>query len=99
MNEFMQLYSDIIKKSEGNKLEWIDKLKKQGYKMAMPNDGWVNRSELHLQLAYPYFCGDLKIGDKAVLGDADNVDENKIIIISNIEKRMLGELRYHFKYV
>jgi hypothetical protein len=48
--------------------EWIDRLREMGAKAAHPDDGWVNRHERKVHLAYPQFDDGLAVGDLLALG-------------------------------
>lgn len=48
--------------------DWIDSLREQGVKAAHPDDGWVDRDENKVHLAYPQFNDGLTVGDLLALG-------------------------------
>lgn len=48
--------------------EWIKKLRTEGFKASHPNDGWVDRKNKSICLAYPHFNDGLQVGDKLMLG-------------------------------
>ncbi len=66
--KFVKLWHDICRKQELDKQEWIEQLRKEGFKAAHPNDGWVDREENSITLVYPQFNDGVKIGDKIMLG-------------------------------
>ena len=54
--------------ADREKREWIADLRARGFKASHPNDGWVNREENEVHLAYPQFDDGVQIGDKLMLG-------------------------------
>lgn len=45
----------------------VAQLRADGVKAAHPDDGWVNRADKTVHLAYPYFNDGLAIGDRLAL--------------------------------
>jgi hypothetical protein len=54
--------------SPARERQWIAGLREQGVKAAHPDDGWVNRDEHKIHLAYPQFDDGLEVGDLLALG-------------------------------
>jgi hypothetical protein len=63
---------------------WIENLRKKGYKAAHPNDGWVDRDENIITFMYPQFFDNAKVGDYVMLGWY--FDEGKLRSIKLIEE-------------
>ena len=66
--EFVARWHKICDEYEVEEKQWISQLRKQGFKAAHPNDGWVDRKNNKLHLAYPQFNDGAKVGDKVMLG-------------------------------
>lgn len=99
MSDFMIHFNNISRQRQIEEDLWVEKLKSKGFKMAMPNDGWVDRDKKSLQLAYPYFCShNLQSGDKAVIGFSFKQEEAKAITITNVRKGIFGLIHYEFEY-
>src|SRR4051812_15076789 len=54
--------------SAADRRRWVESLRYQGIKAAHPDDGWVNRRESKVHLAYPDFDDGLDRGDLLALG-------------------------------
>ena len=83
----MAAWVDGVNKAQTAESEWIKNLRIEGYKAAHPNDGWVNREENKIHLAYPQFNDGLQVGDKMMLGWASG--NERPIRITGIEKGLL----------
>ncbi|MGP5531217.1 hypothetical protein ACTXMK_05355 [Psychrobacter celer] len=98
----MSFYATLAESIQDNrklKSLWIENLRHQGYKMAMPNDGWVDRENLTISLVYPHFNDGLNVGDKAVLGSHYEPKEVQYIKITYMRKGLVGGVRWGFKYI
>jgi len=87
------------RKYEHDEKEWVEMLRRNGFKAAHPNDGWVNREENKVQLVYPQFDDGLKVGDKMMLGwHSDEKYWRPIRIIEKIESTIFRDLiRWKFQ--
>ncbi len=81
--------------SESKEVEWIEKLRSEGYKAAHPDDGWVNRENNEVVLAYPQYNDGLKVGDKMILGSFRLY--SRPVLITGIRKNLLEY--YSFKEI
>lgn len=52
---FVKIWTETLINAEKEKLEWIEKLREQGIKVAHPDDGWVDREKNEIILVYPQF--------------------------------------------
>ena len=81
----------------------IAKLREQGYKMAMTNNGYVNRVKNTLWITESSwgFCDDdLSVGDKCALLQSGDFNRPLDIEITEINKLAWSDrLEYSFKYV
>lgn len=80
---------------EKQESEWIERLKKEGYKAARPNDGWVNRKDKILRMNYTYFNLGVCVGDKIMLGSVTGIQTP--VMITEIKKGMFTD--YCFEYL
>jgi len=85
--DLVAAWVDGVNKAQTAESEWIKNLRIEGYKAAHPNDGWVNREENKIHLAYPQFNDGLQVGDKMMLGWASG--NERPIRITGIEKGLL----------
>ena len=63
-----EAYQKAVKELNQKHEEWVAKLRAEGFKAAHPNDGWVDRKNNELQMAYPDFNDGMGVGDKVMLG-------------------------------
>lgn len=82
---------------------WIAKLRYEGYVAAHPNDGWVNRGDHTLHLAYPHFQDKrIEVGDKIMLGWAYEPQSWRAIEVIGFKGNMIAlDDRFYicFKYL
>lgn len=91
--DIVNTWVGVVNDYQDKETEWIDKVKLQGYKAAHPNDGWVDRENNKIHLAYPYFNDGIKVGDKMMLGS--HTGNERPIEITEITEICL--VYYHFK--
>lgn len=63
-----EAFQEALDQFDQKHQEWIDRLRSEGFKAAHPNDGWVDRKNNELQMAYPHFNDGMGVGDKVMLG-------------------------------
>jgi len=85
--DLVAAWIDSVNKAQTAESEWIKRLRTEGYKAAHPNDGWVNREENKIHLAYPQYNDGLQVGDKMMLGWPN--DNERPVKIIGTEKRLL----------
>ena len=76
----------IVDKMKAEEEQWIEDLRKQGFKAAHPNDGWVDRERKEVHLQYPQFNDGVKQGDRIMLGWASQPDKNVAVVITAIRR-------------
>jgi hypothetical protein len=72
--EFVMRWIEIVDKSEREEKLWIEELRKNGFKAAHPNDGWVDRENNIITFAYPQFFDNADVGDLVMLGWPSDTD-------------------------
>lgn len=79
--------------------EWQQGLRKRGVTAAHPDDGWVNREENKLHLAYPHFVpkGGLAEGDLLALGYA--FADTRIVRVTGFSENVFaGDSRWYVHF-
>lgn len=66
--EVTREFNKAKEETDKDKREWIDSLRRAGYKAAHPNDGWVDRERKRVHFVYPYFDDGAGVGDRVMLG-------------------------------
>jgi len=94
--KFVAEFARICDEYRESKETWINQLKAEGYKAAHPNDGWVDRENNRVKLAYPYFDYGLEAGDKLMLGWSD-LKHNRSVIITKVEPGIVSSPWYYFE--
>jgi hypothetical protein len=75
--------------------EAIATFKSTGYSSAHPDDGWVDRANSRVHLAYPYFAAaEIRPGDMIALGDVDRGFRK--VRVSKVEDTIFGLRWYWF---
>ena len=85
-------YARICREMEDEKSLWIDGLRRDGVKMAHPDDGWVNRTENRLMPCYPQFDDRPGVGDIIALGSPDKW---RLVRVIKIEPALFHRDREH----
>lgn len=97
--EFVSVFLGIVENSEASNKAWVESLRKQWFKAAHPNDGWVDRTHNSFQLVYPHFNDGVCVGDKVMLGwHSENPTFHRPVIVIAIEKSMVFTeiVKYYF---
>ena len=81
MEKQKQTYNKAVKKL-------IFRCRELGFKAAMPNDGWVNRDDLSITMAYPFFDDNCVVGDKILLAFPDDVNSFRPIVLTKIKNNI-----------
>ena len=93
---FVDTYARICQEAEDRKREWISTLRFKGVKAAHPDDGWVDRVENSVILAYPQFNDGVHIEDLIALGDPEKWRIVKILEIKE-SNPIMGNVIYSFR--
>jgi len=92
----LQAESDaIVDRMEMEEHAWIAQLRKDGYKAAHPNDGWVDREKQEVNLCYPQFNDGVEVGDKIMLGWPYHPEQGVPVRITEIRKGVYGGGPYY----
>jgi len=80
-SDIIEVWKKVVDKHQNEEIEWIENLRKQGYKASHPNDGWVDRENNKIYLAYPQFNDGIGVNDKLMIG-SPNSDNNRPVRIT-----------------
>ncbi len=83
-------WNAICDESDRKIAEWVDALRRGGFKAAHPLDGCVDKERNELTMCYPYFDDGISIGDRVVISRTPNKDQWPIRIIER--KWPLGDV-------
>lgn len=76
---------------------WVEQLRTSGIRAAHPDDGWVNRDENKIHLAYPQFNDGIGIGALVALGSPSG--KTRIVRITGTsENRFAFERPWYFHF-
>lgn len=75
------------------------RLRKEGFKAAHPNDGWVDRENNIITLCYPQFNDGVGVGDKMMLGRADDKPEKlrPVLLVEKLQSTPFFDNRFVFE--
>lgn len=90
---FYKGYCEAVDKRKNDLDEWVEQLKTTGIKAAHPDDGWVNREDNEVHLAYPHFERKIDVGDTIALGEPA---KHRIVVVASIQERFAGMVYYKF---
>lgn len=80
----VNITDSILRQIQNENLHYISELRALGFKSSHPNDGWVDRKHNIITLSYPDFDDGCKVGDKVMLGWANDKDSQESIILTGI---------------
>jgi hypothetical protein len=93
----LQKESDaIVDGMERDENSWIANLRKEGFKAAHPNDGWINRVDKNFILCYPQFDDGVTLGSMVMLGWPFEEKANVPVVITEVRPSKYGNTHYSY---
>ena len=93
--EARKRWVDVCLAAQNKQDAWVASLRAQGVKAAHPDDGWVDREHNRVQLVYPVFDDNQRVGELIALGDAD---EHRLVRVTSIRTSLWFKEIVHYSF-